>query len=59
MTAKQPAYPSDPSRACRVRGAERVVWPASLQSPHSGERKSLPAWRTCLTFRGDKSVRCR
>jgi hypothetical protein len=50
MAEKQPDYASYLLRLWRARGEERAAWRASLESPHTGERKGFASLEDLFNF---------
>jgi hypothetical protein len=50
MNRKQPDYLSYLLRVWRVSGEDAAHWRASLQSPHTGERRGFASLTDLLTF---------
>ena len=50
MDKEQPDYLSYLLRLWRVDGEEKAVWRASLESPHTGERRGFAKLADLFTF---------
>ena len=50
MDKEQPDYLSYLLRLWRVSGEEKAVWRASLESPHTGERRGFANLADLFTF---------